>query len=84
MPESMALELKGQRGLGASDFFTTESTETRFAGHGRQFEKIPFGFNTDNPPALQGFRASGRWACEAKNSNRLPRPAEPVSVYSVV
>ncbi len=49
----MALELKGGSGDWARlIFFTTEYTETRFAGHGRQFEKIPFGLGTVNPPTL--------------------------------
>ena len=38
--------------VGRIRVFTTESTETRFAGHGRQFEKIPFGLGTVNPPTL--------------------------------
>ena len=44
-------------GLGVSEFFTTEYAETRFAGHGRQFEKSPFGPGTDNPPTL--YREEG-------------------------
>ena len=64
--------------------FTTDHAETRFAGHGRQFEKTPFGSVTGNPPAGHGLRVKGRWRCEAKISNRLPRPAEPVSEFSVV
>ena len=59
---------------------TRFTTEDRFAGHGRQFEKIPFGSVTGNPPAGHGLGAKGRWRREAKISNRLPRPAEPVSV----
>ena len=61
--------------------FTTDHAETRFAGHGRQFEEIPFGSGTGNPPAGHGLRVKGRWRREAKISNRLPRPAEPISVY---
>ena len=64
--------------------FTTDHTETRFAGRGRQFEKSSFGFDTGNPSTLHGFRAWDRWMCGAKISNRLPRPAEPVSEPSVV
>ena len=63
---------------------TRFTTEDRFAGHGRQFEKIPFGSVTGNPPAGHGLGAKGRWRREAKISNRLPRPAEPVSAHSVV
>lgn len=36
-------------GLGVSEFFTTEYAETRFAGHGMQLEKSPFGPGTGNP-----------------------------------
>ena len=64
--------------------FTTEHTEARFAGRGRQFEKYSFGFDTGNPSTLYGFRVWDRWMCGAKISNRLPRPAEPVSEPSVV
>ena len=64
--------------------FTTEHAETRFAGRGRQFEKFSFGFDTGDLPASYGFWARGRWVCEAKISNRLPCPAEPVSEFSVV
>ena len=67
-----------------SVIFTTEHTETRFAGRGRQFEKYSFGFDTDHPSGSYGFWAWDRWRCEAKISNRLPRPAEPVSEPSVV
>ena len=69
---------------GPLGLFTTEHTETRFAGRGRQFEKSSFGFDTGNPSTLHGFRAWDRWMCGAKISNRLPRPAEPVSEPSVV
>ena len=61
-------------------FQTTECSETRFAGRGRQFEKSSSGFDIGNPSTLHGFRAWDRWMCGAKISNRLPRPAEPVSV----
>ena len=60
--------------------FTTDHAETRFAGHGRQFEKTPFGSVTGNPPTVYGLGAKGRWRREAKISNCLPCPAEPVSV----
>ena len=45
--------------------FTTDHAETRFAGRGRQFEEIPFGSGTGNPPAGHGLGAKGRWMCEA-------------------
>ena len=35
--------------------FTTEHTEARFAGRGRQFEKYSFGFGTGNPPVSLDF-----------------------------
>ena len=75
--------IDGLHGADIQDF-TTECSETRFAGRGRQFEKFAFGFDTGNPSAFHGFRARGRWVCEAKTSNRLPCPAEPVSAPSVV
>ena len=44
--------------------------------------------NHPSDPALailpHYIRAKGRWVCGAKISNRLPRPAEPVSEFSVV
>ena len=64
--------------------FTTDHAETRFAGHGRQFEKYPSDLALAILPQNMDL---GRWVdgcAKRDSSNRLPRPAEPVSVLSVV
>ena len=64
--------------------FTTDHAETRFAGHGRQFEKFPSDLSLAILPQNMDL---GRWVdgcAKRDSSNRLPRPAELVSVLSVV
>ncbi len=70
---------------GASEFFTAEYTETRFAGHGKQFEKSPFGPGTGNSPSPKerevGHKADGCAKRIFPIAFRV-RP-QPVSVFSV-
>ena len=64
--------------------FTTDHAETRFAGHGRQFEKFPSDLSLAILPQDMDLGRRDDGCAKRISSHRLPCPAKPVSVFSVV